>query len=43
MRRFLNNDKEIDEIIYKEEIKEEAKKGVRFKNRLRIKDISNLM
>ncbi len=43
MRRFLNSDKEIDEIIYKEEINEEAKKGVRFKNRLRIKDISNLM
>lgn len=43
MRRFLNSDKEIDEIIYKEEINKEAKKGVRFKNRLRIKDISNLM
>lgn len=26
-----------------EEWEEEAKKGVRFKNRLRIKDISNLM
>lgn len=43
MRRFLNSDKEIVEIIYKKEINEEAKKGVRFKNSLRIKDISNLM